>query len=736
MQRLTGLILLVVLATVAYGAIDERARGLNLVPWPKSVTMGQGQMALTPKSRIVATHATLVPLAGVLKRDLVLLTAGGLDLEVATGGSRAGDIVLTLDSSFGGPEAYVLEVGEQAHIRAGTYRGAAWGEVTLLQSLGLGPQGASLPRMKISDEPAVAGRFVMIDAARHHVDVDMLKQLVETMRFYKHSTMHLWLEDKVGFLADFSKLPSDYTREDLVELSRYARERGVAIAPEVDVPGHAPAMSRDYPEIFGALDSSGKRIAMSCNNIASEAFYQGMEKMYHGLREVFPDSEYWFLGFDEVNAVSLHKAPTYEEFLKTHNLGKAVLPYAANRLGGMAKAMGAQPICWWAGGWKTEQPIGRVLWVPAGAAAVKNNLPIVNYQFIGGKRALAKGPEIYARDYSDLSGKGGPQKAPKELMMGMDSASWESPGYVTVEHDQAGLPATIESLWTVGPKLPYEEHARRADAVAGRLRKVISPVEIEAQGLLSQAGGLYEEGKPFVVALRSPLAGTIRYTTDGTAPTAKSKVYTAPFKMSAADKPERKLVRLMAKSSGKDLVLVRAQLFDSKNQPVGLGITRDFWRATPVYAYDLYLAAPGQVWSEIPDLAKLAKADSGKFDDSMQILRFSRADRSFVLVVTGQMDLGEDGSYLFAPHASSVMEVEVDGKKVALSEGMAKKALRKSIKKPQDVEQEEGTAVTLAKGRHTYRLVFVGQPGTNTFDVQVVLPKGQKVGLGALNSKD
>ena len=355
----------------------------DLVPWPKSIELREGRMELTSGSTIVATDAKLAPLAGVLQQDIFLLTDGWLRLPTATGQAHPGDIVLRLDPAVAGPEAYRLGVGEHAEIKAGTYRGAAWGEFTLVQAMQLQGNELSLPHMSIADEPAVAGRFVMIDAARHFVDIDSLKQLVDTMRFYKFSTMHLWLEDRAGFLKDFPKLPADYTREELIELSRYASQRGVSIAPEIDVPGHAPALSRAYPECFGALDAAGNRVALSCNNIASESFYEGMEKIYRGMREIFPDSAYWFLGFDEVSTASLPRAPGYEDFLKKHNLEKRALPYAANRLAQIVKGLGVTtPICWWAGGWHTEVPVGRILWVAAAEAAVRNQLPVVEYQLL------------------------------------------------------------------------------------------------------------------------------------------------------------------------------------------------------------------------------------------------------------------------------------------------------------------------------------------------------------------
>jgi hypothetical protein len=64
--------MLVCLATAAVcGGAD-----LDLVPWPKSVETGSGSLELTAKTRIVATEASLLPLAKLLAEEIAK-TAGG-----------------------------------------------------------------------------------------------------------------------------------------------------------------------------------------------------------------------------------------------------------------------------------------------------------------------------------------------------------------------------------------------------------------------------------------------------------------------------------------------------------------------------------------------------------------------------------------------------------------------------------------------------------------------------------
>ena len=54
----------------ATAAEREQQGGLNLIPWPKSVTFEPGRVELTSGSRIVTGDAALLPLARILADEL------------------------------------------------------------------------------------------------------------------------------------------------------------------------------------------------------------------------------------------------------------------------------------------------------------------------------------------------------------------------------------------------------------------------------------------------------------------------------------------------------------------------------------------------------------------------------------------------------------------------------------------------------------------------------------------
>ena len=137
---------------------------------------------------------------------------------------------------------------------------AAWSTVTLLQALAVGPQGASLPKMSVSDRPDFPFRSAMTDIARKWHPLVNLYELVDLFRFYKIRYLQFHLNDHGMFTfgsKQFSKLPTVgkygrryYTIEELKALVAYADARGVTLIPELEMPGHSDA-GRLMPEVFG-----------------------------------------------------------------------------------------------------------------------------------------------------------------------------------------------------------------------------------------------------------------------------------------------------------------------------------------------------------------------------------------------------------------------------------------------------------------------------------------------------
>ena len=318
---------------------------LHLIPWPKTLQSGAGHMQLSADSRIVAGEEQLQPLAEVLSGEIALLT--GLKLKVATGPSRAGDIVLRIDKTIRAGEpilvlrnrepvrttdgAHVIAIDQQAVVTGFDYRATAEGSSTILQLLGRADGGFRLPKLTIKDWPHADYCGVMLDVARQDHPIDAIKKVVQLCRLYKARYLQLHLTDDQGWTFPSTKYPQlgsknygahggvaprVYKLKELKELVAYADARGVTIVPELEMPGHSGAATRALPEIFDAINPESRQpVGIGCMNMSNEALYPALDTIIGEMCDVFKSSPYFHIGSDEVTSGRLSLHSGYKAFM-------------------------------------------------------------------------------------------------------------------------------------------------------------------------------------------------------------------------------------------------------------------------------------------------------------------------------------------------------------------------------------------------------------------------------------
>ena len=102
---------------LASGSV-AKDKGLNLIPWPKQIDLGDNPLTLTGASRIVVLDPSLTPLAEILSGEIWQLT--GLKLATASAPPAAGDIVLKIDPSLSA-DADILTTRDQKFLRVRDY---------------------------------------------------------------------------------------------------------------------------------------------------------------------------------------------------------------------------------------------------------------------------------------------------------------------------------------------------------------------------------------------------------------------------------------------------------------------------------------------------------------------------------------------------------------------------------------------------------------------------------------
>jgi hexosaminidase len=203
---------------------------------------------------------------------------------------------------------------------------------TFLQLVDVSPDGFAAPEVTINDKPRFPWRGLMIDSARHFVPLDVLRRNIDGLEAVKMNVLHWHLSENQGFRVESKKFPklhemgSDglyYTQDEIHDLIEYARDRGIRVVPEFDVPGHSTAWFVGYPELAsapGPYEIERKwGVFDPAFDPTSEKTYRFLDQFFGEMAKLFPD-HFFHVGGDEVNGKQWDANPKIQEFIKTHDL--------------------------------------------------------------------------------------------------------------------------------------------------------------------------------------------------------------------------------------------------------------------------------------------------------------------------------------------------------------------------------------------------------------------------------
>jgi hexosaminidase len=234
---------------------------------------------------------------------------------------------------LGEDESYTLEVTTSgARLHAATTLGTLRGLQTFLQLVAITANGFSVPAVSIEDHPRFPWRGLMIDSARHFIPLPAIRRNLDGMEAVKMNVFHWHLSDNQGFRVESRRFPklhtegSDglfYTQDEVLEMIGYARDRGIRVVPEFDMPGHSTAWFAGYPELasgsgpypierrWGVFDPA--------MDPTSEKTYKFLNEFIGEMAKLFPD-QYFHIGGDEVNGKEWDANPNVQAFMKAHGM--------------------------------------------------------------------------------------------------------------------------------------------------------------------------------------------------------------------------------------------------------------------------------------------------------------------------------------------------------------------------------------------------------------------------------
>ncbi|CAG19679.1 family 20 glycosylhydrolase [Photobacterium profundum] len=326
---------------------DKPNTDLQLMPYPQQVTLGDSEGLVVDRNfSAKLTGFTSERLESAMQRlnDRIERQTGFfLTTPIQTAGKTP---QLIINVKAGSPtdvqqekedESYSLNVtSTQAVLTANTPYGALHGIETFLQLLQNTPKGAEIPAVSIEDSPRFPWRGALIDTSRHFIPVDVIKRQIDGLASAKFNTFHWHLTDDQGWRIESLAYPnlhekgSDglyYTREQMKDVVAYAKNLGIRVIPEVDLPGHASAIAAAYPELMTEVKEYKIERKWGVHepllDPTKPEVYTFIDKIIGEVAELFPD-EYIHIGGDEVNPKQWNESKAVQTFMAEKGLKDAL----------------------------------------------------------------------------------------------------------------------------------------------------------------------------------------------------------------------------------------------------------------------------------------------------------------------------------------------------------------------------------------------------------------------------
>ncbi len=704
------------------------SQAVSVVPVPVQTDLKSGEFELKAGMTIGVAGDSLMPIANYLAGHLNAST--GLSIDVVEG---EGDITLRT-AQMDTPEGYTLKATSKGvEITGGSYSGVVAGISTLRQLFPAQIESATtvegvewkIPAVEITDAPAFAWRGIMLDVSRHFYTPAEIKEFLDLMALYKLNKFHWHLTDDQGWRVEIKKypkltengawrkfnnhdrgclsrakkdsdpdfeLPADririteqgdtlyggyYTQDEIRDIVAYAGNLGIDVVPEIDMPGHMLAAVSNYKGVscfdqtgWGATFSSpvcpGKESAMEfCKNV------------YDELIDLFP-YEYVHIGGDEVEKTNWKKCPDCQKRMAANNLkneeelqswfihqmeafinskGKKMIGWDEILEGGLSNTA---TVMWWRT-WSKDAPErttgqgNKIVYTP-------NSQFYLDYQ--EDKNSI---DNIIGYNLNESLSDTTAQK----LVMGFQGNIWcewipsrERMHYMAVPR----LLAIAELGWAQPDKRDVQEFRARLSKQFERLNVMEINYRIpDLEGF--NATNVFTDSATLDITCLDPTA-QIRYTTDGSVPTAESTLYTGP--VTVTESTDFTLATF--RPSGKRCDVVRTKFIKESYAPAC-----EASATTPGLVAEWYDYG-GEKCSEITS-AKL----NGKYDVA-DVTIPADCKGNIGLVINGYINIPADGIYTFALLSDDGSLLIIDGATVIDNDGphspreiVGQKALAKGL---------------------------------------------------------
>jgi len=758
-MRYPALSLVACAVLVAIGCATE-GDAPSLIPAPVHFEMQTGAFSLDEAAKLAVSDAAdgeLVQLAELVGAEIRAATGLPLSTDEGDAGQilltidpDAAGPALTTDSPLARDESYALTVTpEGIEIRAATHAGLFYGTRTLLQLLPSSPaeaEGWTVPALEIRDHPRFVYRGLHLDVGRHFFPPEYIMRYIDVLARHKLNVFHWHLTEDQGWrleiegyprLAEVSAWRAEtiveknfnpyvgdgvpyggyYTRDEVRDIVAYAAERYVTIVPEIEMPGHSVAVLAAYPELActpGPFEVStvwGVKDDIYCPH---ERTFEFLENVLTEVMELFP-SPYIHIGGDEAPKRRWQESPVAQEIIRREGLADEfeLQSWFIQRIESFLLQNGRRLIGWdeiLEGGLAPQATVMSWRGVNGGIEAARQGHDVVmtptSHMYFDYYQGRDRETEPLAiGGYLPLELVYAYEPVPAELtgeethrVLGAQGNVWTE--YIkTPEHvDYMAYPralALAELNWSPRSARDWPDFRERLPAGLARLG------ELGVNYRIPEPTGLEEDRLTLDgwigLDLGNPLPwGEIRYTLDGTDPTAASRKYESAFDLPVDSGAVTVSARLVL-PGGRTGAIARASF---ARTVLRTGLDIDSARLRPGLSLD-YSEGEFASVSEVEDAVALRRGSSPR----LEIPGVAR-DANFGLRFGGYLRVPYDDIYLFELTSDDGSQLIIDEQLVIDHDGY-----------------HSGTAKTgaigLSRGHHRLRILYFQGGGGRELTLRV-----------------
>ncbi|AKD02374.1 family 20 glycosylhydrolase [Pontibacter korlensis] len=250
-----------------------------------------------------------------------------------------------------GAEEYTLSVNpERIEITASSPAGAFYGIQslkTMLPATAYAGKAATVEvaGVEVKDAPRFGYRGFMMDMARNFQPKSEVLKVLDVMALYKMNKLHFHFSEDEGWRLEIRSLPEltavggtrahatdgrssivpsygsgpdasnkagtgFYSREDFIEILKYARDRHIEVIPEIETPGHARAAIKAMDARYMKLMDEGKKEEAErylLRDLNDKSVYRSVQGWSDNIMDVSLPSTYNFLETVVDEIMSMYK---------------------------------------------------------------------------------------------------------------------------------------------------------------------------------------------------------------------------------------------------------------------------------------------------------------------------------------------------------------------------------------------------------------------------------------------